>query len=199
MPQIRLKNPENNVIAPTPLQLTPSLKSVNIFNGEGKYLNSIRLFYAYFDKVPNLKSISNIDCTRIRKWMATEMPDNIINTHTYEQYGKDEKKIIVKHIIYIMKNELLLTLETDSAEVVYASGNGHLAQELLDKLKRFSIREKRTTDINMIISAYRNLTTIPVKIKKPRLNISTHYNDDLEPVHYQILNNLKKKNTKGLL
>ena len=196
--QIQFNMILSNIKSPEPLHVTTSLKSFAILDDKGNYLNSMRLFYAYFCKVPNLKTISNVDCTRIRKWLATERPDNIIHTHSCEQYCRIKKQMSYKYSMYLMKNELLLTLETDTAEVVYADGNGHLAQALFDTLKRFTKREKRTTDINMIISGTYHLGTMPVKIKMPRLNISTHYNDNLEPLHKDILNNLKKKNTKGL-
>ena len=173
------------------------IKSIDIFNDEDKYLNNLRLFQAYFDKVPNIKCITNVDCTRLRKWMDVNMLGSIINKHTSEVYDRRKKKMMFKHSSYIMKNDLLLTLQPDLAEVVYAGENEHLAQELLNKLKQFLKRKKYTTDINLVVPGY-HYNTKPVKLKKPNLNISTHYNDDLEELHFKILANLKKKNTKGL-
>jgi hypothetical protein len=178
--------------------IDPKLTSIDIFFDKKDYPNNARLFYAYFGKVPGSKSISNLDCSRIRKWMNVEMADSLIHTHNCEQYSRIKKRMTYRNIIYILENELLLNLENDAAEIVYASGNDVLAQELLNKLKRFTKRDKRTTDINLIISGEYHLSTMPVKINKPQLNISTHYNDDLQPLHGQILNSLKKKNTKGL-
>ena len=198
MTQMLFKKIPNSTEALAQVQLTTRLKSVDIFTDKENYLNNIRLFYAYFDKVPNLKSISGVDCSAIRKWIDKEMPGKIIHTHTYEQYSRVKMKMTFRNILYVMNNELLLTLETDTAEIVYASGNGYLAQQLLDKLKRFTKKDKRTTDINMIITGTYHLSTMPVKINKPILNISTHYNDDLGPLHDCILGNLNKKDTKGL-
>ena len=178
--------------------LIPKLTSINIFNDKDSYLNNERLFYAYFIKVPNLKSISKLDCSRIRKWMTTQHFYRILHTHTNEQYSRLKKRMTFKNIIYVLNNELLLALEKDNAEVVYASGNSPLAQELLDRLKYFTEKNKRTTDINMIVSGNYHLSTMPLKIKKPILNISTHYNDDLLTLHDDIITNLRKKNTKGL-
>jgi dephospho-CoA kinase len=188
----------NTAAQDTHSYLTPKLKCIDIFNDKDSYLNNAKLFYAYFNKVPNLKSINNLDCSRIRKWMTTQQFYSIIHTHTNEQYSRLKKRMTFKNIIYVLNKELLLTLEKDNAEVVYASGNGYLAQELLDRLKCFTKKTKRTTDINMIVSGNYHLSTIPVKIKKPMLNISTHYNDDLITLHDDIVSNLKKKKTKGL-
>lgn len=180
------------------LQLNTKLKCVDIFTEKDSYLDKLRLFYAYFDKVPNVKSICNINCSALRRWIDKVMQESIIYTHTYEQYSRDKKKMTCRNILYVMNNELLLAMETDRVEIVYACGNGNLAQQLLDKLKRFTKKGKRTTDINMIITGTYHLSTMPVKINKPTLNISTHYNDDLGPLHVSILSNLNKKNTKGL-
>ena len=193
MTQMFLKSKQNNISSPSKPQLAPLLKSIDIFDSEGLYLNNIRLFYAYFGKAPSLKNIPNVDCSRIRKWIETTMPGKIINTHSYEKHYKDQSKITCQYIFYVMNNELLLSLspERNCAEVVYGSGNEYLAQELFDKLKRFKKKDKRTTDINIIISG-RSIDLFPIKVKKPTLNISTHYNDDLEPLNNIILKNLNK-------
>ena len=183
---------------PAPLQLNTKLKCVDIFTEKDSYLDKLRLFYAYFDKVPNVKSICNINCSALRKWIDNSLQESIIYTHTYEQYSRDKRKMTYRNILYVMNNELLLAMETDRVEIVYAGGNGYLAQQLIDRVKRFIKKAKRTTDINMIITGGYHLGTMPIKINKPTLNVSTHYNDDLALLHTNIISNLNKKNTKGL-
>jgi hypothetical protein len=180
------------------LQLTPAIPSFDIFADRENRPNNSRLFYAWFGKVPNTKSISKVDTKRIIKWMAAEMAESIVNTNAYEHYCRPEKRMALSSIKYFLKNELLLEIESEAATIVYASGNEILAQALLDNFKRFTKREKLTSDINLIVSYYSSLSTIPVKIKKPILNLRTHYNDDLEPLHAHILKNINKKGTKGL-
>ena len=183
---------------PAPLQLNTKLKCVDIFFEKDNYLDKLRLFYAYFDKVPSVKSICNIDCSALRRWLDKSMRESIICSHTYEQYNRDKGKMTCRNILYVMNNELLLTMEKDTVEIVYANGNGHLAQQLIDGVKRFIKKAKRTTDINMIIAGGYHLSTMPIKINKPTLNVSTHYNDDFALLHANILSNLNKKNAKGL-
>ena len=190
-------NSSDNLLLPIQEQLPIKLGSIDIFDDRNR-LNIFRIFYAYYAKVPSSKTIDKLQNSRMLKWMVNEMKDQIIYTHTYEFYGRRCKCMLDRFTIYILKNELLIKVENDEVEILYASGNAQSAQELLDAFKPFRLRAKRTTYIHTIFASYHSLATIPVEIKKPKLDIDTHYNDDLSPVHLQILSNLKKKNSKGL-
>ena len=196
MLQIPGSNNETNIDSAT--YLTTKLKAIDIFNERDDYLNPALLFYAYFDKVPTIIKLYKMNCPKVRKWIEAQLNNGIIHTHTDGQYSRKKCGVTYSSLVYVLHNELLLSLQNDAVEIVYASGNKLAATQLLEKIKRFSIRKKRTDNIHIIIAGSYGLNTFPVKVKKPLLQIGTHYNDDLELLHPKIVAHLKKENTRGL-
>lgn len=185
-------------IIDTAAYLTTKLKAVDIFNERNDYLNAARLFYAYFDKVPTIIKLYKMDCPNARKWIETQLNCSIVHTHTDGQYSRKKCRVTYSTAVYVLQNDLILLTKNDVVEIVHASGNKLAATQLLEKLKRFSIKKKRTDNIHIIIAGSYGLKTFPVKVKKPLLQIATHYNDDLELLHPKIVAHLKKENTRGL-
>ncbi len=182
----------------TSAYLTTKLKAVDIFNERNDYLNPARLFYAYFNKVPTVINLYKMDCPNARKWIETQLKCSIIHTHTDGQYSRKKRRVTYSTTVYVIQNELILFIKNDVIEIVHASGNKMSATQLLEKLIRFSIRKKRTDNIHIIIAGIYGLNTFPVEVKKPKLQIGIHYNDDLELLHPKIVTHLKKENTRGL-
>ena len=178
--------------------LTTKLKAVDIFNERNDYLNPARLFYAYFDKVPTIIKLYKMDCPNARKWIEAQLNSSIVYTHTDGQFSRKKCWVTYSAVVYVLHNELLLSIKNEAVEIVYASGNKPAATQLLEKLKRFSIKKNRTDNIHIIIAGSYGLNTFPVKVKKPTLQIGTHYNDDLDLLHPKIVAHLKKENTRGL-
>ena len=195
-----IQTPVSNIktIEDAAAYLTIKLKDIDIFNERNDYLNPARLFYAYFDKVPTIIKLYKMDCPNARKWIEAQLNGSIVYTHTDGQYSRKKCRVTYSSIVYVLNNELLLSIKNDAVEIVYASGNKSAATQLLEKLKRFSIKKKRTDNIHIIIAGSYGLNTFPVKVKKPMLQIGTHYNDDLELLHPKIVAHLKKENTRGL-
>jgi pantothenate kinase-related protein Tda10 len=182
----------------TAAYLTTKHKAIDIFNDRHDYLNPSRLFYAYFDKVPTIITLYKMDCRNARKWIEAQLKGSIIHTHTDGQYSRKKCRVTYSTIIYVLHNELIVSIKNDKVEIVYACGNKLAATQLVEKVKRFSIKKKRSDNIHIILAGSYSLSTFPVNIKKPLLQIGTHYNDDLELLHPKIIAHLKKENTRGL-
>lgn len=63
---------------------------------------------------------------------------------------------------------------------------------------QFKIKKKRTKQISLIVNSPNGLITKDIKIKNPKLNLNLLYNDDFKVIHDSILENIKKKKSKGL-
>jgi len=46
------------------------IHSLELFCGITNYIDNERLYYSYFKKIPTIKTISGINTTRLRKWLA---------------------------------------------------------------------------------------------------------------------------------
>lgn len=179
-------------------QLKLNVSSFNIFNDGGNYINLFRMYFGYFNQLPNVKTIVNIDVTAMRQWIAEDMFEDIIKTHYNQTYQPQKKKNFYSDHFFVLKNQIILNLYQQSVYIVFEPSLENEAQELQDKLLKFQLKPKKTTQISFIVSNNKGLLTKKIDIKKPRINIDLHYNDDFKKTHQLIVKNLKKLKTKGL-
>ena len=172
--------------------------SLDIYSEGGSYINQLRLFHAYFEKIPNIKTIRGIEITEMRKWISSEMKDEIEQQHYCQTYEFDTRKNFYHDHFILLKNGIVINLFNKNVYLLFGIVQEKEAQELQNKLLRFRTRPKKTTQISLIISSPKGLTTKSIEIKKPRLNFDLHYNDDFKKTHLLIVKNLKKPKTKGL-
>ena len=181
---------------------TNELKLINnsfdIYNDGREYINQYRLFHAYFGVVPNVKKIVDVDVTAMRIWIADELKEEIELEH-YEQYYESTKKmnLYCDHFL-ILKNGIVLNLYGYNVYLLFIPKDEIVAQELQNLLLRFQKKPIRTTQISLIVNSSGGLITKGIELKKPKLNLDLHYNDDFKIIHQNILKNIKKKQAKGL-
>lgn len=172
--------------------------SFDLYESGNNYINQLRLYNAYFGKIPNIKSIRFIEITEMRKWILNEWQNEIQLQHYSQTYEFDKKKNFYSDHFLILKNGIVINLFNKSAYILFGIEQEKEAQELQNQLLQFRTRPKKTTQISLIINSAKGLTTKSIEIKKPRLNFDLHYNDDFKKTHQLIVKNLKKPKTKGL-
>lgn len=170
----------------------------NICNLDGTYINPIKLFHAYFGEIPNIKSISNIDCTKTRKWIDSEMKNEINFKHYNQEFDENEKCNKYLDLFYFLKNGVLLSFCYNNVSILFLPKEELLADEIQNILLQFRLIPVRTNKIYLIVNSNRGITTKAIVLEKPKLNFELHYNDDFKQIHIEILKNIKKNKTKGL-
>lgn len=179
-------------------QLKIQNSSFKIFEDGGNYINFYKMYHAYFNDIPNIITINDIDITAMRKWVEIEMKNDVIKEHYSQQYCPEKKKNLYHDHFFIFKSNIVLDLFRKSAFIVYSSNQEKQAQELQKNLLRFISKQKETTQISLIVNGQRGLSTTDLEIKRPKTNIKIHYNDDFEEIHKTVLKNIRKQKTKGL-
>jgi len=173
--------------------------SNDIFLERGLYLNCLRLFFAYFQQVPNCKTLHRIDYQKAIAWFELAYTAEIIKVHGREAYFPNRKRMQFVDVIYILKNGILVNLEKDSVYLVFPYGKEEEAQAILLQFKKFLRRRTKTREISLVVNGRMGLTTSAVKIKKPKIDLLTHYNDDLPTIHRKIVKSLKDPQQSGLI
>jgi len=174
------------------------LHSLDVFNMGGSYIDCLRMYYSYFKKVPTLKTIDKINTSKLSKWLEIAWKDKIITIHARQSYCHDERKIKYVDLFYLLENKILLNLEKNVVRILHDPSQEEIAKEMLVSFKKFISWKRKTQEICLIINGFHGLDSTPIKIKKPSLQITTHYNDDLYPLHQHILKTLKQKDKSGL-
>jgi hypothetical protein len=172
--------------------------SFEIYKEGGHYINLLRIFHGYFNCIPNIKSIPDIDVDKICKWFSSEMKENIIREHYKQRYSNEKRKNLYSDHFIIMKNDIVINLFMDGVFIIFEPSLEKEAQELQNQLLQFKIKKRKTTRISLMVGGFEGLTTKDIAIKKPKLNLNLHYNEDFKDIHYDILKNIKKQKSKGL-
>ena len=170
-----------------------------IFPTGPTYLDSMRVYFTYFQQLPCIKSLPHADITRAIKWFLEEFKSSIYCQHSKEQLVLESGKMKLSNLLLLLHCEIAVNFNrNETIDILFKAEQETEAQDILEKLKQF-IKKEKGKELRFLISEMGMLSTIPLKIKKPQLVISKHYNDDLLPLHKKLLFNLKPKDESGLV
>lgn len=171
-------------------------KSFEIFTNGANYINQLRMYFAYFNEIPNIKTIDEIDEEAIIKWIKSEYSTDIISIKYREEFSKKESEF--GDLFFFLKNKVLINVYSDNFYVLFDEKLEDFADAMIQKSKKFIRKRKRTKEISLVISTQRGLDTKEIEIKKPKLLTNLYYNDDFQQVHQTVVKSLKVKKQKGL-
>jgi len=172
--------------------------TLNLYDVGGNYVNQLRLYHCYFNQIPNIKCIQATDIEKIRKWFCNENKKRICREHYHQSYSNEKNdNTYLDHFIFL-KNDMIINLFRYNVYILFKPSLEKEAQELQNQLLQFRVKNKKTTQISLIIGGNKGLTTKDIDLKKPKLNLNLHYNDDFREVHQEIVKNIKKYKSKGL-
>lgn len=171
-------------------------KSFDILNQGGSYINQMRMFLGYFNTIPNVKTIYEIDFNKTKRFIEEEFKNEISAINYNENYSKKHKEY--NDLFYVFKSKILINIYNDNFYILFDSINEELVETITKKVIPFIKKRKRTKEISLVIATQRGLDTKEIEIKKPNLIIDLHYNDDFKIVHQMVLKTLKLKRQKGL-
>ena len=178
-----------------------NIKGFELFDDGGIYISGKRLYHAYFGKIPNIKVIMFLNTEKAAKWIESVMGNDIITKHYEMRFnGHSLKKSYVSNNIFILKNDIILDFDIGSMQILFPPHYELEADRIADKLLKFRCRNgKLTNSISLITSGRMGWELVNSKIKKPKLKLELHYNDDFVPIHKTILNSIKCKDKAGLV
>ena len=174
------------------------LHTLDLFTDGGTYIDCLRLYFSYFNRIPTMKTIGRINTPKLSKWLEKDWEHKIVKRHARQYYNRTDKKLEYEDVFYLVDSDILLNLEGHSVRILHLPEQEKEAVEILNIVKGFTRRKKKTQEISLVINGRNGLNTTSIKIKKPALDLSVHYNDDLKPQHEKILQTLKEKDKSGL-
>lgn len=172
---------------------------INLFENGGSYVNCKRIYFSYYKKIPNLKLITKINETLFYKWLNTTYGNKIIRKHSAQIYKKRKKKLDALNTIYFLNNEIMIDLECGDVVIAHQDAQEEEALQIIHQLIKFINREKTKHEFCLISSFSHGLHTYEIDLKKPKLDLQKHYNDDIEGMHATTLKSLRQKNKSGLI
>ena len=100
-----------------------------------------------------------------------------------------------------MNDNIFIDLEKDTACIIYHTTLEAKANEWYQKIRKFVLKNvaKKTTEISLIRQSRYGISTTNIKLKKPKLNLSKNYNDDLKAMHQMVTRKLQQKDKSGII
>lgn len=172
---------------------------MNLFENGGSYVNCKRIYFSYYKKIPSLKSIRKINETLFYKWLDATYGNEILRKHSAQIYTKRKKRMDAVNTIYFLTNEIMIDLECGDLVIAHQEEQEAAALQIIQQLKKFINREKTKHEFCLISSSSHGLHTYEIDLKKPKLELQKHYNDDIEAMHNTTLRSLRQKNKSGLI
>lgn len=172
----------------------------NISFFKHEYIES-KGFYAYlFNKVPVVSFISDVDITAAYTFISNNRKADIVNIYQHLNYNRKEGRQEFSRTFFEMKNNMLIELGNNYAEVLYNPGSYDEAGDLVTALSQMKMPEKKNDfEINIITETSYGLELKAIPISQTPLDISLFYNNDFSAVDEVIRNRLSNKNDKGIV
>ena len=183
---------------PPLLQLKQS--DYTFFDSCGSYVSGLRTYFGYFGEIACMKKLLNIQPQKAKDWIEKNLSNEFLRKHQKENFRNRKNELAWINILYVLKNNLLIDIEDDGCiNILHNEQNAEQAEEILVNLKPFTKRIKRTTEIGLLVNSGGRLSVFDAKIKKPKLQVDKNYNDDLLPLHNNILEILRTNQKNGLI
>ncbi len=193
----KIQSTERNIEVRENLEIRKS--ELAIFDDRTSYVSCSRVYYAYFEKIPSLIRFGRINYRRVINWIENEMADRILKKHSRREY-EDRNKFSSETMVYVLKNNLLICLGQDGSGLILYEQNGNEAAELIfQRVIGFRRRKRKTTDFSVITRGMEGFRLVDINNRKPDLQLQRNYNDDLIPLHQNILKKLRSEKTSGLI
>lgn len=168
----------------------------NIF-GSNHY-NYRQLYYAYFQKLPNVIYLENINGEKASKKFIEKFGACIINIYQEVDYKPRTKKFDLDDMYVVLNNEIIIYF-TLSYVYIYCANEPTEYRAYIDFITKFKERNKRNPlEIN-IITFNDGLCIRSMEIQRTKLDINLFYEDDFKEVDQVIQSRLNKKNDKGIV
>src|ERR1035437_6565080 len=99
-------------------ELDIKVMSYDLFSADGSYISAKRIFFAYFQAIPNISLIGNVRGWDIVKFIEKKYENQILKKH-YREFG--DKKIGGEYdnVVFILKIGLLIGIESNNVYILF--------------------------------------------------------------------------------
>ncbi|MCU0448496.1 MAG: AAA family ATPase [Bernardetiaceae bacterium] len=165
------------------------------------YLHDYRFYYKYFNKLPNVYVVTELELEKAIAYFKENYRGRIIDHYFKKEYNRRRKRYEYSEIFFILDNDTMVSFnEGFICRVMNYKPDHQLFEPIVSQLRGFKIkRRKKPNEINLITVSANGLDLSRIDINRTKLNLASNYNDDFLPVHKLIFERLNRKNDKGIV
>ena len=187
-------------IQPESFEAINTLNLSDAWNTTGCY-ESVNLFLTYFNTIPNLIKVVNLDFKKANDKLLKNHAAEITNYHYIKQYSCDEKNEEYTNIYYTLFDDLLIHFNNKYSYVLFLFRKTDTikVESLIDEIKRCQNKKRKESEVYLLIENRIGIYIEKMEIAKSKISIDENYNDDLKKVDAIILKRLLNQKDKGLI
>ena len=106
------------------------------------FINSHILFATKFNTLANISLIKYIDSSKAYALIMDSFGNDITAIHQYNTFDYNESKVLFNMTIFVFRNERIIELGYDYAEILYTGKDYNWANALLSDLANFRVTER---------------------------------------------------------
>ncbi len=163
------------------------------------YIQGMQLHYFYHSQIANIKSIDFVESKDAMDDFKEQFKESILISHSRENSRCHDKHVCTEIIYYILKTGITVGSERNTVEIYFNPSLRDDVEQLAEWFSKYPIKEKNVPSIYLVTNKFNGLGLSKIRLKKPRLNIKTHYNDDLQLIHKSLLKKLRSQDKGGLI
>lgn len=173
--------------------------SFDVVNSYHELSDPERLFYAWFGQFPSLITLSGVDTERLIRPVEQLWGEQVVTRLTGQTYHRGTSRFKVRETQYVLEGGMVIELTHTRMKLLHMPGSLEEAQDRIARLKPWmrAPRKESSTHIHVVVPGNRELDTETVSLPRMRLDLDTHYNDDLQVAHKTIIAELGKKGAIG--
>jgi hypothetical protein len=176
-------------------------KVINTNNVFGRrYLDNKVLYLYYFNVLPSLSFLSQVDGEKIFEALKEQYAGTIKHIHQYRWFERKKKKFQFDKTIVVLEGNCLIEFDEHYCEILHDGANPELLNTLTELAGKFRERQRRQPlEINLMVQDGQGLDLKAMEIKRTKLDLDLFYEDDFKEVDNVIRQRLNKKNDKGIV
>lgn len=162
------------------------------------YVDEFKLYFAYFNKIPDVKFLNGINATNLKKYLEKEYASRIQGKHTRQEYCRKAKKLMTTDTYYILENEMIISLQEKQLILFHTAEQHEECKAMILHFRRFLRKKKYNREIRMVVSGQEGLETRSLTLPKSTVQLTKNYNEDLCELHKNLLLQLRSTGQSGL-
>ncbi len=170
----------------------------NLF--DGNLLDAKMLFLHYFNVLPSIHFISQVEGEKIFDELLKKYKNQIEDVHQYKWYKRKKKRFEFDETFIVLKNNCVIELDENYCQILHNGKNDELVNDIAALANKFKEHQRRQPlEINLIVRDGNSLVLKAMEIKRTALKLDFFYEDDFKHTDETIRKRLNQKNDKGIV
>jgi ATPase family associated with various cellular activities (AAA) len=174
------------------------IQANNLF--DDPFLNNRMLYLYYFNRVPNIHYIGQIDGEKTFAAIREKFAGSIQNIHQYTWYKKAKKRFEFDTTILVLDKDCMIEFNNSYCEILHDGQQPDMVETISALAIGFKVRRRREPlEINIVVQTRYRLELKAMEIKRTKLDLDLFYEDDFKQTDAQIRKRLNKEEDKGIV